>query len=84
MSEHKDFIGIGPNPNPNVPDIPLGFGMALFQEAEARTYFESLSDQQQANVIRYVQENNVSGDDALYKISNTIEHLKNHTLNFTD
>lgn len=78
----KNFIGLGQNPNPNVPDIPEGFGAALFKEPEARTYFENLSDIEKTNVIRYIQSNNLTGDEARNKISNAIRSLKNNTLNF--
>lgn len=82
MDEHRNFIGIGHNPNPGVPDIPLGLGMALFQEAEARSYFESLSDEEKTSIIRYVQEGNVTGEDARHKVTSAIENLKNNSINF--
>lgn len=78
----KDFIGMGNNPNPNVPDIPLGLGMALFQEAEARKNFEALSDSQKTKVINYVQSGNATGGDAKDKIMGAVEKLKNNSFDF--
>ncbi len=80
----KNFIGLGHNPNPNVPDIPEGFGSELSKEPEARTYFENLSDIEKTNVIRYIQSNNLTGDEARNKISNVIKSLKNNTSDFTN
>ena len=78
----EHFIGLGHNPNPNVPDIPEGFGSALFKEPEARANFDHLSDIQKSNVIRYIQNHNITGDDARSKIHNAVMHLKNNTLDF--
>lgn len=82
MSENQSFIGIGPNPDPNVPDIPLGLGMALFQDQDARNCFEGLNDSQKTQVINYVQTGNVTGYDARNKIDNAVSKLRNHTLDF--
>jgi hypothetical protein len=30
----KNFVGMGHNPNQNVPDLPEGFAMALIKESE--------------------------------------------------
>lgn len=53
------FVGIGHNPNPNVPDIPEGFTAALTEDSSARICFQGLSDTQKTNVIKYIQSNNV-------------------------
>ena len=77
------FIGLGQNPNPNVPDIPEGFGVALFNDAEARHFFESLNDVQKTNVIRHIQSNNMTGEQARNKIDNVVKSLRNNTVDFT-
>lgn len=81
MSE-TNFIGLGRNPNTNVPDIPEGFGAALSKEPEARYYFDILSDVQKTSVIKYIQSNNTTGNDARYKINNAVTNLKNNSLRF--
>lgn len=78
----KNFIGMGHNPNPNVPDIPEGFAMALLQEPDARVSFQNLSDEEKTNVIHYIQNNNVTGVDAKNKISNAIKNLNNNSIDF--
>jgi len=80
--DDKNFVGMGHNPNPNVPDLPEGFAMALLQEPEARVRYENLTDMQKANVIRYIQSNNESGYDAKEKINNAIDSLRNNNLGF--
>ncbi len=77
-----NFIGLGHNPNPNVPDIPEGFGAALSKEPEAHHYFDSLSNVQKTSVIQYIQSNNARGDDARKKVDNVVTNLKNNSLNF--
>ena len=78
----KNFIGMGHNPNQNVPDIPQGFAMALLQEPDARTSFQNLSDEQKTNVIQYIQNNNLTGTDAKNKINNAIKNLNNNLIDF--
>ena len=78
----SNFIGMGRNPDPDVPDIPLGLGMALFQDAKARDFFEGLSDQMKTDVINYVQNGNATGEDAKRKIASAMEGLRNNTINF--
>ncbi|WP_454053407.1 hypothetical protein [Clostridium sp. Marseille-Q7071] len=78
----KNFIGMGHNPNPNVPDIPEGFAMALLQEPDARASFQNLSDEQKTNVIQYIQNNNLTGIDAKNKINNAIKNLNNNSIDF--
>ena len=76
---NNNFIGLGQNPNPNVPDLPIGFGMALFQDTQARQTFENLTDAQKTQVIRRIETGNATGEDAKQKISQTIESLRNGT-----
>lgn len=76
----KSFIGMGHNPNPNVPDIPEGFGAALSNAPEAHYNFDCLSDAQKTSVIHYIQSNNTTGFDAKQKIDNAIESLKQNRI----
>lgn len=80
--DDKNFIGLGHNPNPNVPDLPEGFGAALSKEPEAHYYFDNLSNIQKTNVISYIQSNNATGYDARNKINDTINNLKNKQIDF--
>jgi hypothetical protein len=80
--DNKNFIGMGHNPNPNVPDIPLGFGMALFKAPEARQNFENLSDDEKTRLIGYIQSNNATGQDAKHKIATAVENLKKGNRSF--
>lgn len=79
MSENN-YIGMGHNPNPNVPDIPEGLSMALMQEPGARDSFQGLSDAQKTEVIRYIQSGNSTGDEAKNKIDNVIKRLRDKDL----
>ena len=81
--DSNNFIGLGHNPNPNVPDIPEGFGAALSKEPEAQYYFNSLSDMQKTDVINYIQSNNAAGDDARSKIDKIVNNLKNRNFDFS-
>lgn len=81
MNENN-YVGMGHNPNPHVPDIPEGFSMALMQNSDARSYFLNLSDSQKTNVIKYVQSNNRTGEDAKYKINHAIQSLSQNTIDF--
>ncbi len=79
---NKDsFIGLGKNPNPHVSDIPVGFGMELMQNGEARKNFESLSDMDKNKLIGYIQ-GGVTGDEARLRIDNSIKNLNSGNLNF--
>jgi len=81
MDKHSDFIGMGHNPNQGVPDIPMGLGMALFQDSAARDTFEHLSDAQKTKLIRYVQ-SSVTGDDAKNHIHTAVERLRDGDKSF--
>jgi len=81
MEDAKDFIGMGHNPNPNVPDIPMGLGMGLFQEPQARSCFESLDDGEKTRLIGFIQ-SSATGEDAKQKIGTAIENLKNGDKSF--
>jgi len=74
MDNMDTFIGIGKNPNPNVPDIPLGLGMELAQNPAAMTAYGHLSDEGKTQVINHVQAA-TTGDDAKERIRQTINKL---------
>ena len=74
MNHTDSFIGIGKNPNPNVPDIPLGFGMELAQNPAAMTAYGHLSDESKTQMIRHIQAS-ATGDDAKSRIRETITKL---------
>ena len=74
-------IGMGNSTNPNVPDMPLGFGMALFQDSKARNNYENLSDENKTNVIKYIQDSK-SGNEAKNRIKTTILNLSENNNDF--
>lgn len=74
MANEDSFIGMGHNPDPGVPDIPMGFGMRLFQDPRARSAFESLTDEEKTKVIGYIQASS-TGDDARNRIDTAVENL---------
>ncbi len=81
MNEDNTFIGMGRNPNPNVPDIPVGFGMELMQNSDARANFESLSDGEKTRLIAYIQ-GGVTGDEAKQRIYTAIDKLNKADFSF--
>jgi len=81
---NDNYVGMGHNPNPNVPDLPEGFAMSLLQDSEARANYQNLSDIEKTNIIRYIQSNNLTGYEAKIKIDNAIKSLRNNSLDFTN
>ena len=74
MNHTDSFIGVGKNPNPNVPDIPLGFGMELAQNPAAMTAYGSLSDAEKTRMIGHIQAS-ATGDDAKERIRQAVNQL---------
>ncbi len=74
MKNSDTFIGIGKNPNPNVPDLPLGFGMALAQNSNAQSAFGALSDGEKTEIINGIQ-GAATGDDAKRRIADAVSRL---------
>ena len=72
--DNSSFVGIGRNPDPNVPDIPLGLGMELMQQSDARRGFEILNSGEKTRVIEYIQAS-VDGDDTKERIRTVINKL---------
>ncbi len=81
MDNYSGFIGMGRNPNPNVPDIPVGFGMELMMNKTAHAAFSALTDGEKARLIAYIQ-GGVSGEDAKHRIDSSINNLNNGNLSF--
>ena len=71
----ETFIGMGKNPNPGVPDIPLGFGMELAQNPKAASAFGNLSDERKTQLIRHIQ-GAATGDDAKARVTGAISGLE--------
>ena len=82
MGEQNDFVKSGGESAATVPDIPLGFGMALFMEADARKNFNNLSDSQKTSVINYIRTNNITGEDARRKVDTAVQGLKKNSIDF--
>jgi len=68
------FIGMGKNPNPDVPDIPLGLGMELAQNPGALETFGRLSNEKKTELINHIQAS-VTGEDAKERILKTVSDL---------
>lgn len=68
------FIGTGKNPNPNVPDLPLGFGMELAQNPKAADAFGHLTDEQKTAIINRIQ-SSATGKQAKDSIVREINEL---------
>ena len=69
-----NFIGMGHNPNPNVPDIPMGFGMELMQNPKAWEAFGNLPDHEKTRIIEKIQTAQ-TGDQAKENITQAIAEL---------
>lgn len=70
----ENFIGIGKNPNSNVPDIPLGLGMELAQSPQAMDAFGRLTNEQKTQMIRHIQAS-TTGDEAKERITQAVNSL---------
>ncbi len=75
------FVGIGKNPDPSGLDMPLGFGMALYQNSSALHCFAALSQQQRNDIIRYI-EGAKTGDNAKKRIDTAVKNLNHRNINF--
>ena len=71
-----NFIGMGANPNPNVPDIPMGFGMELMQNPKAMDRFGKLTDEEKTALIKVIQGGS-TGEEAERRVADAIERLEN-------
>ena len=77
----KVFVGIGKNPDPAGLDMPLGFGMALYQNSNALHCFAALSQDERNNIIRYI-ENSKTGEEAKNRIDNAVSNLNKRNTKF--
>ena len=71
-----NFIGMGENPNPDVPDIPMGLGMELMQNPKAWEQFGRLTDWEKTELI-YSVEGAETGPEAEKRVMEAIERLEN-------
>ena len=78
---NQPFVGLGNNPESGEPDIPIGLGLAIFENKQALDTFGRLSADQKRSVIGYVQ-GGVSGDEAKLRIRNAVNQLAQNDLQF--
>ena len=74
MENNVTFIGIGKNPDPDVPDLPLGFGMALAQNEKAVSAFGALTDREKTDLIQSIQ-GATTGDEAKRRVTDAVNRL---------
>lgn len=79
--EDKVFVGIGKNPDPSGLDMPIGFGMALYQNSDALHCFAALSQEERNNIIKYIEASN-SGEDARKRIDTAVSNLNKRNPKF--
>ena len=79
--EDKVFVGIGKNPDPSGLDMPIGFGMQLYQSPEALHYFAALSQKERNDIIRYIEDSK-TGEEAKKRINTAVKNLNNRNANF--
>ena len=75
--EDNPFIGMGNNPDG--PELPVGLSMKLAQEPQAVAQYGTLSQAEQASVIRYNQ-NGSTGEAAESRIDEVVQCLKDNQL----
>ena len=73
------FIGTGPNPEG--PDLPLGFGMRMAQEPSALDTFGTLDGEQKTRVVDYIQSCS-TGDEAKERIESAVCALRDCNVSF--
>ena len=79
--EDRVFVGLGKNPDPSGLDMPIGFGMELYQNSNALHCFAALSQEQRNGIIKYI-ESGKTGEDARKRIDNAVENLNHRNPNF--
>ncbi len=75
---NSSFVGMGHNPAPGVPDIPMGLGMRIAQDPRAMQGFTQLSDDHKRQLIGYVQAAQ-TGDEAKERVRNAVSMLNRGT-----
>lgn len=79
--EGKVFVGIGKNPDPAGLDMPIGFGMALYQNSNALHCFAAISQEERNGIISYI-ESAKTGDEARKRINTAVENLNHRNIRF--
>ena len=79
--EDKVFVGLGKNPDPGGLDMPIGFGMELYQNSNALHCFAALSQDERNEIIRYI-EKSASGEDVKKRINTAVENLNKRNPKF--
>ena len=79
--EDKVFVGLGKNPDPSGLDMPIGFGMELYQNSDALHCFAALSQNERNDIIRYIEASK-TGDEAKERINNAVKNLNHRNPRF--
>ena len=82
MQDNNSFISLDHNPNSKVPDIPIGFGMALFRHPQARASYDNLSDAEKTRLIGYIQSDNSDGAEIINNLVSSVNDLNHGTTSF--
>ena len=72
------FVGMGRNPDPEMPDIPIGLGMHIADNPAAMASFSKLDKEQKKQLIHYVQSAG-TGEDASRRIRKAVDSLAQGT-----
>lgn len=79
--EDKVFVGIGKNPDPGGLDMPIGFGMELYQNSAALHCFAALSQSERNDIITYI-ESSETGEEAKTRINTAVQNLNKRNPKF--
>ncbi len=79
--EDKVFVGLGKNPDPGGLDMPIGFGMELYQNSDALHCFAALSQGERNDIIQYIEKSK-TGEEAKQRINNAVENLNKRNPKF--
>lgn len=79
--EDKVFVGLGKNPDPSGLDMPIGFGMELYQNSDALHCFAALSQDERNDIIRYIEASK-TGEEAKERINNAVKNLNHRNPRF--
>lgn len=79
--EDKVFVGIGKNPDPSGLDMPLGLGMALYQNSDALHCFAAISQEERNGIISYI-ESAKTGNETKNRIDNAVKNLNKRNIRF--
>ena len=79
--EDKVFVGLGKNPDPGGLDMPIGFGMELYQNSDALHCFAALSQDERNNIIQYIEKSK-TGEEAKKRINTAVENLNKRNTKF--